>query len=193
MAYEIEMKAWVDDWPAVERALRDRCTFERSFRKDDRYFAPPDGEGLFRVRIDGRPAARGEGSARRAYVTYKEKEVRDGVEVNLEREFGVDDAEAFVEFVTSFRCRETFAKVKEGLHFSHDGLTVELVHVEGLGDFLEVECVLADDGGGAGPDGGGHDETAERIRALVRELGVDDERIEARPYMKLLRERRGRA
>lgn len=180
MAYEIEMKAWVDDWAAVERALRDRCTFERSFRKDDRYFAPPDGEGLFRVRIDaGAPGNHGPG-----YVTYKEKEVRDGVEVNLEREFGVDDAEAFVEFVTSFRCRETFAKVKEGLHFSHDGLTVELVRVEGLGDFLEVECVVADDGG--------HHETAERIRAFVRELGIADERIESRPYMKLLRERRGR-
>ena len=185
MAYEIEMKAWVDDWAAVERALRDRCTFERSFRKDDRYFAPPDGEGLFRVRIDaGAPGAHAPGTHGPGYVTYKEKEVRDGVEVNLEREFGVDDAQAFVEFVTSFRCRETFAKVKEGLHFSYDGLTVELVRVEGLGDFLEVECVVADDAG--------HDETAERIRAFVRGLSIADERIEPQPYMKLLRERRGR-
>lgn len=187
MAYEIEMKAWVDDWQALERALRDRCTFERSFRKDDRYFVPPDGEGLFRVRSDGR----------RAYVTYKEKEVRDGVEVNLEREFGVDDAEAFVEFVTSFRCRETFAKVKEGLRFACDGLTVELVRVEELGDFLEVEYVVADGSTEDGSTGHAaetrHHETAERIRTFVRELGIADERIESRPYMQLLRERRGRA
>ena len=67
------------------------------------------------------------------------------MERNLEREFGVDDAEAFIDLVTSFGCRETFAKVKAGLRFTHDGLTVELARVEGLGDFLEVECVVEDE------------------------------------------------
>lgn len=183
MAYEIEMKAWVDDWKALEAALADRCAPEGSFRKEDRYFVPPDGEGLFRVRTDGRGA----------YVTYKEKDVRDGVEVNLEREFGVDDAEAFTEFVTSFRCRETFAKVKEGRRFSYEGLTVELAHVEELGDFLEVECVVAESGGRqTAGDEAAHRETADRIRAFVRALGIADDRIESRPYMQLLRERRRR-
>lgn len=190
MAYEIEMKAWVDDWEALEATLRDRCTFERSFRKEDRYFASPDGEGLFRVRSDGRRAD----AATRAYVTSKEKDVHDGMERNLEREFSVDDAEAFIDLVTSFGCRETFAKVKAGLRFTRDGLTVELARVEGLGDFLEVECVVEDENA-AERDAAGeaalHRDTAARIRAFFSELGVADARIESRPYMQLLRERRG--
>lgn len=174
MAYEVEMKAWVDDWAAVEARLRATCTFSRAFRKEDRYFAPADDARLFRVRVDGEAA----------YVTYKEKRIADGAEVNLEREFGVDDAGAFVDFVTRFRAREEFAKVKEGLHFDHDGLTVELVRVEGLGEFLEVELVHESD------DPAVHRRAVERIRAFLADVGIRPERIEEQPYMKLLRERR---
>ncbi|MFW5743550.1 MAG: CYTH domain-containing protein [Spirochaetota bacterium] len=193
MAYEIEMKAWVLDWEALEATLRDRCTFERLFRKEDRYFATPDGEGLVRVRIDAAPGSAGRalgGGSCGAYVTSKEKHVHEGMERNLEREFGVDDAEAFIDLVTSFGCRETFAKTKAGLRFTRDGLTVELARVQGLGDFLEVECVVADDNAAEG-DAARHREAAARIRAFFSELGVPDERIEPRPYMQLLRERRG--
>lgn len=196
MAYEIEMKAWVDDWEAVEAYLRRACTFEREFRKEDRYFLPPqavDGEGsgdeagespgvnrrpeprYFRIRIDGT----------KAYVTFKEKETRHGMERNLEREFTVDDAAAFVHLMERVGCYEAFAKVKEGLHFADGGLTVELVHVEELGDFLEVEFVHADD------DDELHERAAAQIRRFFADAGIPDDRVEAEPYMKLLREARG--
>ena len=170
MAYETEMKAWVDDWEAVERYLRGHCVFERRFRKEDRYFSL--GKRLFRIRADGR----------KAYVTFKEKSVRDGTEFNMEREFGVDDADAFGDLAAWLGCRESFAKAKEGLHFVHGDLTVELVHVEELGDFLEVEYVHDDN------DADRHADAASRIRTFLAEAGIDERRIEAQPYMKLLRE-----
>lgn len=170
MAYETEMKAWIDDWTPVERYLRETCTFERSFRKEDRYYET--NGSTFRLRVDGS----------KAYVTYKDKTVSSGTEFNMEREFGVDDADAFVDLAEHIGCDEVFAKVKNGLHFAHGDLTVELVHVEGLGDFLEVEFVHTDD------DSERHTDAAHRIRAFLRDAGVDPTRIEPEPYMKLLRE-----
>lgn len=178
MAYEVEMKAWAGDWERLERWLRDHAVFERSFRKEDRYFrsqgrtrAPGQ---VFRLRVDDGGAC----------VTFKEKSVREGMELNMEREFSVDDAAAFLELTDRLGCREEFAKVKEGLHFDYDGLTVELVHVHELGDFLEVEVVHEE------ADGEVHADAASRIRAFFAEAGIPDERIEPRPYMQLLRERR---
>ncbi|MFW5685536.1 MAG: class IV adenylate cyclase [Spirochaetota bacterium] len=172
MPYEVEMKAWIDDWHSVERRLRDACVFERSFRKEDRYYSANDS--TFRLRLDDGAAT----------VTYKEKSIRGGVEFNLEREFAVDDPDAFVDLVVRLGCREQHAKVKEGLHFVRDDLTVELVRVEGLGDFLEVEYLHPDD------DEQRHEDAARRIRAFIEQLGVDPTRIEGRPYVELLQRAR---
>lgn len=182
MAYEVEMKAWVHDWERLEGWLRERCRFERSFRKEDRYFrAPqracedlPEETQLFRLRMDDGGAC----------VTFKEKSVLEGMERNLEREFSVNDATAFLELMDRMGCREEFAKVKEGLHFSSGDLTVELVHVHELGDFLEVEFVHEE------ADDELHAHAASRIRTFFSEAGIPPDRIEPRPYMQMLRETR---
>ena len=175
MAYEVEMKAWVDDWPATEAYLRRTCRFRRSFRKEDRYFYAGPGEDAderrFRVRVDDE----------RTCVTYKDRLVREDAEINVEREFTVDDAGAFLDLMMRAGSREAYAKSKEGLHFEHDGLTVELVRVAGLGDFLEVEYVHAE-----------KNETVDaqavaRIRAFLADAGIPPGRVERRPYMELLR------
>ncbi len=186
MAYEVEMKAWVDDWDAMEARLRGMCRFIRDFRKDDRYYLvnpepatePGDGasgagrsERGFRVRVD----------AGRACVTFKRKERHRRAEINMEREFEVDDVEAFNELMRRIGLEPQFTKVKEGLEFEHDGLVIELVHVRELGDFLEVECVDERD------DASAHQAAAQRIEGFFTRCGVDPERIETAPYMKLLR------
>ncbi len=177
MPYEVEMKAWVDDWAVVEARVRELCVFERSFRKEDRYFrktgeASGEHQRLFRVRIDGETA----------YVTFKDKSVNDDAEINFEREFTVDDAAGFLELTERFGCEQSFAKVKEGLHFTRDGLTVELVHVHELGDFLEVEFVHGDSSADV------HAAAVERIRSFIAAVGIESGRTEGRPYMQLLRD-----
>lgn len=183
MGYEVEMKAWVDDWGAVEAHLRATCAFERGFEKSDRYFrcdgpSGPAAPGqVFRVRVDDG----------RATVTFKEKRIAAGVEFNREREFGVDDPDAFLELLGRVGCRQVFTKKKRGLHFHRDGLVIELCSVEDLGDFLEVEWLHEHD------DETAHGEAATRIRELILGAGIPPERIEDRPYMKMLREVRGEA
>jgi len=192
MAYETEMKAWVDDWQAVELHLRERLEFNRAFTKRDRYYASPDALAAQREdgedsRLSSRPPSgptfrlRSDGD--HCVVTFKAKSVRSGMEFNLEHEFSVDDGEAFHTFATHIGFSQDAQKVKHGLSFSDGDLHVELVEIEGLGAFLEVEFVH-DDG-----DEELHAEAGSRIREVLRIAGIPDSRVEPRPYNQLLRER----
>ncbi|MFP4378450.1 MAG: class IV adenylate cyclase [Spirochaetales bacterium] len=172
------MKAWVDDWGKLEKQLRTRFTFNRSFTKRDRYFrstdpdnAPPGGP-TFRLREDGSTST----------VTFKTKTIRDGFEFNNEQEFRVDNASAFVSFAHHLGFESDISKVKHGLSFTDHDLHVELVEIEGLGCFLEIEFVHIDQNESL------HKEAADRIKSVFESLPVDMNRIEDRPYNQLLRE-----
>ncbi len=174
MRYEVELKAWVEDWDSLETRLRARCEFIREFQKSDRYFRSPVGteqDTSFRLRRDNAGVA----------VTFKEKRPRNGVEYNREREFGIGDAEAFLELVERIGCVEYASKIKTGLEFRSDGMTVELVRVDGLGSFLEIE-IIEDTS-----DAAVHEEAALKIRAFLGRTGISEDRIEERSYVSLLR------
>jgi len=173
MGYEIELKAWVDDWDAMETLLRARCEFVRRFRKSDRYFCPSNGDtrnSAFRLREEGE----------RALVTFKQKQIRDGIEYNREREFHVDDSEAFIELVQRAGCSQFSAKTKVGMEFRADGMTIDLVTVETVGDFIEVEIIESSE------DPRTHARAARRIRKFFAETGISVDRIESRPYLALI-------
>lgn len=173
MGYEIELKAWVDDWEAIETTLRSRCRFIRRFHKSDRYFRSPHA--------DGRPASfRLREEDTRACVTFKTKTIRDGIEYNREREFMVDDSAAFVELVRRSGCEEYASKTKTGLEFRSDGMTIELTTVGSIGDFIEVEILESSD------DPRAHARAARRIRQVLADTGISVHRIESRPYLALL-------
>jgi adenylate cyclase class 2 len=193
MAYETEMKAWVDDWQAVELHLRQRLEFNREFTKRDRYYASSDvlasdhGNDRTSRAVDSPPAGptfrlRSDGD--HCVVTFKAKSVRSGIEFNHEHEFSVDDGQAFHTFATHIGFSQDAEKVKRGLSFSDGDLHIELVEVEGLGAFLEVEFVNEDG------DEELHAEAGRRIREVLRIAGIPDSRVESRPYNQLLRERR---
>ena len=174
MRYEIELKAWVEDWDSLEIRLRETCEFIREFHKSDRYFRSPVGterDTSFRLRRDDDGAV----------VTFKEKRPRNGVEYNREREFSVGDAEAFLELVERIGCVEYASKVKTGLEFRSDGMTVELVRVDGLGSFLEIEIIEQT------PDTAVHEQAALKIRSFLRGTGISADRIEELSYVNLLR------
>lgn len=174
MIYEIELKAWVEDWAALETMLRATCEFVREFRKSDRYFRSHAGtarDTSFRLRRDNSAAV----------VTFKEKRPRDGVEYNREREFSVDDAEAFLELVERINCTEYASKIKTGLEFRSDGMTIELVRVDGLGSFLEIEIIEPTS------DTVAHERAAMKIRTFLRTTEIGQDRIEEKSYVALLR------
>jgi predicted adenylyl cyclase CyaB len=200
MATEIEIKAWVDDKAALLGTLERVCVFEREYVKKDIYLHGPggkpqdswahwgngDAEGLrpqdFRLRIE----SEADEDHTTAVCTFKDRLLVDAVEVNREEEFAVSSARTFLELSARLGCRVFSCKVKRGSRYTYrtgtaalPDLVVELSVIEGLGTFIEVECVLSSDSAERA-------EAEKAIRSFFEGIGIPGERFESRPYAKLL-------
>lgn len=143
MAREIECKVPLKYSEIAEMARRiglvlpdATCT---SIHKDDIYYtSQPQEKALFRLRREENGIT----------ITRKQKEERtDGVEVNHEIEFSCPVGEylGLRQFFASLAYIPLIEKRKHGTAWVHGTLTVELVEVDGLGWFLEMERLLPDD------------------------------------------------
>lgn len=172
MAMEIELKAWVDEYAAVKKRLDARYGSPRAVEKQDVYYTT-DGKhpdlATLRLRLSG-------GSW---VLTYKDKRIEEGTEINREHESEVSDFAVMDELLKRLGCRHFLDKGKRGWVYTFAGLTIELVEVAGLGNFLEVEKVTPD--GEADPE-----EIRVELLAVLDVAGVSRERIEARYYMDML-------
>jgi len=192
---EVELKAHVRDRAAVEARVASFAVLDGPVDKLDAYWHGPDwrlarGKKGFRVRAeDGR-----------SVVTFKNKKSEGGIEINREREFGISDPEAFIEFAQRLGCEPFYTKRKRGVRYrvdpcergvgaAGDGLggeacrgaaTIEIVEVEGLGHFIEIEILLPDEEPAAVALAQGE------IRGFLSRAGVSEEAIEPRYYSELL-------
>ena len=175
---EIELKARVDAPQALEARLDSLYARSGNVDKRDEYWTVPvAGSPMpfpgFRLRIRSEPGS--------TTVTFKEKAYDGQVEVNREVEFGILDPEAFGLFLKKMSARPLYRKRKTGsLWKGPEGIMVELVRVEGLGDFLEAERLVDE----AEPYD--LDEIKTSLKALIEGLGVDESAVEPRPYSQLL-------
>ena len=172
MAFEVELKAWVSEPDRLRERLDRRYSFVREYVKEDVYFARnthgSDGRGDVRLRRDGT----------RSICTFKDKRIENGVEFNDEHEFDVSDGHAFRELLHRLGCRERIQKTKIGRQYAVGDTVVELSELVGLGWFVEIEHVLADDA---------ESQTAERrVRAVLSELEIPVSAIESRTYTEML-------
>jgi adenylate cyclase, class 2 len=175
MALEIEIKAWVDDPGEVEENLRSLYGDPIPVHKEDIYYTADDKFpqlNTLRLRRSGG----------KWIFTYKDKSIENGTEINREHETLVESFEVMDEFLKRVGCRYYLEKKKRGLLFSSGGLTIELVEIEGLGTFLEVEKVV--------PEG---EVAVESVRAellaVFDRAGVPRKKIEARYYSDMLMNR----
>jgi len=172
---EIELKARVRDPEAVEAKVRSFARFVRSFDKSDGYWHGPEwrfsrGTKGFRLRMDDG----------KAVVTFKQKRNDGGIEVNRETEFEVSDAAAFTALVERIGCEPFYRKRKRGNAYEHDDCTIEMVRVDGVGDFIEIENLLERDDPEAIALAQG------TIRTILAMAGVPDGEIEGRSYSELV-------
>jgi adenylate cyclase class 2 len=181
MATEIELKAHVKDSETLKKNLLEKAEFIGTFEKEDVYWfgarlLPASG---LRIRKEKRCFADGTGEST-VFVTYKTKELWDGVEINDEREFEVNPAEVFEELLKKMALEPGMSKRKQGLAFVKEGINAELMEVENLGWFVELE-ILAENS---------REETItegkERLLAFLDSLGIEREAIEKRFYSELL-------
>lgn len=181
MALEVEMKAHISDRETVGERL-EAVGFQPVgvVDKDDRYFRSENGTE-FRIRVE--PTER----ACRVIVTHKRKAIRDGMEFNEEHEFELIGLEAFETFCQRIGAAQFAAKRKRGRVYRRDGLTAEVVEVEGLGSFLEIECVLEEVATESGKSDS--DTAAQKVRSAFRSAGIEAAAIEPRTYLDMLGKR----
>ena len=179
MATEIELKAHVRDSQIIKSLLHEKAEYVSSFKKEDIYWQ--EGHTRLRVRREKRTLPDGTTQSN-CIATYKNKEVRDGIEINEEREFEVNPGPEFEEFLKRMGFTPDTWKRKTGWAFSREGITAELAEVEGLGWFIELEILAAS----------GREETfaAEKKRLLdfLAILGIEKEAIESRFYTEMLKD-----
>ncbi|MDR1399228.1 MAG: CYTH domain-containing protein [Treponema sp.] len=199
MAIEIEVKAWVDTPESLKQRIDAIARFTGVFDKLDTYWYPTlelaaqylgfpaSGVRVRKERVgDGRGDIRN--SVETTRITYKAKEVRDSIEVNHEQEFTVSDGAVFEELLTVLGLIPIKRKHKTGWAWVYDkdalniedSITMELVLLERLGYFIELEILASNDT----PDTVSL--ARERLLALLDLLGIARNRIESRYYTELL-------
>ena len=195
MATEIELKAHIENHEALKSLLAEKAEYLSAFEKEDRYYFFPEHSKSFpsgvRVRREKRTLPDGKETSI-SCATYKRKEVRDGIEVNDEREFEAQPVEDFEEFLGRMGWKLGAAKKKRGWAFYRDGITAELVEVEGLGWFLELEIITVSYDDGISTDKIPKvvfTEEKNRLLGFLDSLGISREAIESRFYSEMLGER----
>ncbi|GHV43207.1 hypothetical protein AGMMS49546_24180 [Spirochaetia bacterium] len=198
MAFEIELKAWVDEREKLKKRLNALAQYECAYEKDDTYWiftekvAPdlPFSENIpasgVRVRWEDETDAQGR-SSERVLVTYKVKEILDGIEINDEREFEVSNGKVFEELLERLGLCPGSVKKKKGWAWNsavpgEPDVRAELSEVEGLGWFIELEIVANDNSEKTLSEG------RNRLLTLLDSLDIPRNRIESRTYTGMLRD-----
>jgi adenylate cyclase class 2 len=203
MPLEIELKARLDDCTPVEQRLSKLGTYYRSYKKSDSYwFSSAIGTGIASIPPSGVRVRRESGTdaGGAAYesvlITYKHKEISDGIEVNDEREFTVSAAPPFEDLLIRLGLYKGISKEKQGRAWTippqdagqsgavQRPILAELSLVTGLGWFVELEIIAEDD------DGQTVEESRKRLLALLEKLEIPADRIESRPYTVMLKEKK---
>jgi adenylate cyclase class 2 len=181
---EIELKAHAGSPEALKARLEVLAEYAGAFEKEDAYWfshksglpVPPSG---IRVRREKDTAPGGESSAA-VHVTYKAKEVRNGIEINDEREFDVSGAGEFEGLLGLLGLEKGIAKKKTGWAYRHGKINAELCEVEGLGWFIELEILSGK------KDGETLDRAREELLRFLGDLGIGEEDLESRYYTEML-------
>jgi adenylate cyclase class 2 len=194
LAIEVELKAHVKDSEALKRLLFEKAEYLCAFEKEDTYYFPSGPSNIPRsgVRLRGESKTLPDGTVKKAaFVTYKTKEVRDGIEVNDEKEFEVCSSQyspiaVFDEFLKMAGFQPGFSKQKRGWAFSGNGINAELLEVEKLGWFLEMEIVLDDVERDTAKETT-IEEKKKQLMEFLSDLGVEKDAIESRYYSEMLK------
>lgn len=172
---EIEIKARVSDRAGMERRLGRICGCEGGpVAKDDLYFRRP-GEILQALRMRNNSGV--------LEFTAKETVKEGGFENNFEREFStsIDQWEKAKAFFLTLGYVVHFEKRKRGLEWTYDGVHIELLEVNDLGAFLEMEILAPED-----IDEEGIREAREKLYSLLHEAGLEDGDVEMRSYRSMI-------
>ena len=179
MAVEVEIKARIDKFPQIDKRVADICEYLGETVKEDTYYSLPtvlNGSQTLRIRTEGNSAT----------VTFKNKSLREKGEVNEETEFLISDPAAFLKFLDLLGSREFLKKRKTGTRYASGRLTVELLTIDTLGRFIEVEKLINSS------EQNEISKALEEIKAFLSELGISEDMFCESFYTDMLLDRKGK-
>ena len=190
MGVEIEVKAWVDDEKGLKEKLDGAANYLGAYVKEDSYWQPSDNAEKYRGVFKSGIRIRKENWERPQIeppndntsfikVCYKNKEVRNGIEVNDEREFDITNQAIFEDFLKNLGFEVDIYKTKQGWAWDYDGITVELSMVSGLGWFIELE-ILSE-------NRDNFQSVQNSLITTLESIGIKKSSIEGRYYTEMLR------
>lgn len=191
---EIELKAHVKDPESIKKRLSTFASFQCYLEKKDTYFhipSPLSEKGFISVRIRREAIQTSDGNSNRIVFTYKKKENRisnDGIaiEVNEENETELSDDIPLIKAITDAGGVISLQKQKKSYEYHYETpfgtANIELVEVEKLGWFLEIEIV------GEEKNASHVEEIKTEIEKLIQKAGLPLETIEPRYYSEMLSE-----
>lgn len=116
-------------------------------------------------------------NGQRHTLTVKRRINANGIESNIEMEWGIRDIRKWRSLMGRLRLVPKAEKKKEGDFFRLKGFTVELNRVSGLGHYLEIEKLVCDKDAAA---------AQKELVALYADLGYSQDQFETKPYLELL-------
>ncbi|HMQ53823.1 MAG TPA: class IV adenylate cyclase [Anaerolineae bacterium] len=173
--FEVEIKARLSDPQATEARAAELGVFEKEVGKEDVYFrrrgeTDPVPIPRYRLRRE----------ADQAIVTFKDRQVNGGVEINDEVEFQVDSPYAFYKFADYLGFEPFVVKRKRSRVYRIGAVRVELNEVEHLGHFVEIE-MLCDDRATVLI-------ARTQVARLLNQLGLPPDSPEPRSYIFMIQE-----
>ncbi|NPB00347.1 MAG: class IV adenylate cyclase [Crenarchaeota archaeon] len=181
--FEVEVKYRVPEelYDKIVRELESKWKFMYEVEEHDIYLAHPcrnfaETDEALRIRTEKR------GNLHHIILTYKGPRIGGEGKTREELSTEVGDLESCLKIFEKLGFRKVVEILKRRKVYSKESYTLALDDVEGLGKFVEIECVT--------DSRDLVDECARNIKRLAAELGLDDSLIERRTYLELMLEKK---
>lgn len=169
---EIEIKAHVKDAECLKKRIDSICGFGRVVSKKDTYLRNAEG-ALMRIR---------DNSGNLEATVKQSNKSALGEENNLEYEILLSSSfEDSLAFFNAIGYSFYFNKYKDGWDWHYDGVHIELLKVNELGWFLEMEILLP-----FSVDSDRVDREHSKLKSLLDMFSIDLSAIEKRSYRMMI-------
>ena len=172
---EIEAKIWLDKhnikYEDILKKLQKEYKFNGIKNKSDIYFIN-DKNHIFRLRDCNN----------KYIITSKIRNCDNCIEMNIENEFEVNNKNEFISFTKKIGYVFYKQKQKHTMEFQTNDCTIELNKIEGLWDFLEIECLCENIGN--------KNEAQQKIETILKDLWFNNNQFETKRYLDLIEEKK---
>ena len=177
--FEIEIKAWLDNPSETEQKLASFAEYRGKSFKTDWYWYEENRKLKIRIREE-KFISESNVEKNSLYVTSKTKTVSDGMEVNSENEFKISDKSAFETFLKAAGFKLQSTKNKISKKFYSQNCHIELVEIEGVGQFIEAEILSPSN------EQSVVEENRRTLLGLLEQCNVPPSNVEPRFYSDLI-------